>query len=222
MLTDTRIDRPAVAFRLLDFPTVVIHAPRVIPEETSVKSLFDPQNSTLNPIIDFNRGKSCLFSMSSAMFSRSIAQIPLYLMLVDIADLDSQAHLLATANIDISEFLVSFFFAALTNKRFSTEYYRLVLYPLEIRLWDTTGQLLRSLILWFVSLISSLNLQPFACSQILLAVRLSLSVSPPSDRHYCPTWQALHPMWRSHAPRLHCRPKLHRQHQTSRFCVCPR
>jgi hypothetical protein len=113
--------RPAMAFRLLDFPSVVIYAPppppagRPLGPPPATLDIFgqpvdihDPQAFTVHPVVPFNRGKSCLFSLSAASLQALLSKVPLYLMLVDVPEgQDSQSTLLGTTAIDLSEFLHS-------------------------------------------------------------------------------------------------------------------
>ncbi|KAM4694246.1 microtubule-associated protein 10 [Discoglossus pictus] len=66
---------PALAFRLLDFPTVLLY-PR--PEEE------DEEHQTVPLRLSFSRGKSCLFSLSLPSLQRLLSQTPLYVLLLDL------------------------------------------------------------------------------------------------------------------------------------------
>jgi hypothetical protein len=122
---------PAVAFRLLDFPSVVIYGPS--PEKSPVVDaaasllaakpnavdILNPANFSAHHVLSFERGKSCLFTLGRQSLQRLLQHVPLYLMLVDtITGLDQSApsalasapaelppaHLLGSTAVDLSEF----------------------------------------------------------------------------------------------------------------------
>lgn len=64
---------PAVSFRLLDFPSVIIYQ-----NITNSKDLDTSDN-----ILIFRKGKSCLFKYGFKQFENTIEKVPLYIMLVD-------------------------------------------------------------------------------------------------------------------------------------------
>lgn len=79
---------PAIAFRLLDFPTLIIRS--------------DEKESPnyLNGFYPIQSGKSCLFKMSKEMLLSGLQSTPLYIMLVDIAP--NKTKLLASTTISLT------------------------------------------------------------------------------------------------------------------------
>lgn len=78
---------PVVAFRLLDFPTVVIHCVSLQRQATIGSSDGPPDLGGLTDHYGnfvFQKGKSCLFKMDFNMFCRHLRATPLYLMLLDV------------------------------------------------------------------------------------------------------------------------------------------
>eukprot|EP00118_Oscarella_pearsei_P012714 m.95865 g.95865 ORF g.95865 m.95865 type:complete len:703 (+) comp36876_c0_seq1:21-2129(+) len=84
---------PAVAFRLLDMPTVMVY----VLEQNQVSKLRKHSKAVGNRIptevhnlrqsggrFSFGNGKSCLFKMSFNELSRNLSATPLYLMLADV------------------------------------------------------------------------------------------------------------------------------------------
>ncbi|XP_075388219.1 microtubule-associated protein 10 [Tenrec ecaudatus] len=65
--------RPAVAFRLLDFPTLLVYPP----------GGSDPQPRPC--VVTFGRGKSCLFRLHPPTLHRLLRQTPLYALLLQLA-----------------------------------------------------------------------------------------------------------------------------------------
>ncbi|XP_004712232.1 microtubule-associated protein 10 [Echinops telfairi] len=65
--------RPAVAFRLLDFPTLLVYPP----------GASDPQPRP--GVVTFGRGKSCLFRLHPPTLHRLLRETPLYVLLLQLA-----------------------------------------------------------------------------------------------------------------------------------------
>lgn len=64
---------PAVSFRLLDFPSVIIY-----------QNIINSKDlDTSDNILIFRKGKSCLFKYGFKQFENTIEKVPLYIMLVD-------------------------------------------------------------------------------------------------------------------------------------------
>ncbi|XP_006812217.1 microtubule-associated protein 10-like [Saccoglossus kowalevskii] len=84
---------PAIAFRLLDFPTLVIHhietdMAQTIKTKLSMDPTIEvpPQLSELKDrwgIFNVNKGKSCLFKIDVDTLSAHLDNTPLYMMLID-------------------------------------------------------------------------------------------------------------------------------------------
>lgn len=85
---------PAVAFRLLDFPTLLIYhvEPELVATVRSklLKDRYQPIPAQLNELKDrktgaflISRGKSCLFRVSPTTLVSSLSSTPLYVMVVD-------------------------------------------------------------------------------------------------------------------------------------------
>ncbi|KAM8952947.1 microtubule-associated protein 10 [Pelodytes ibericus] len=70
---------PAVAFRFLEFPTVLLY-PAPDYEEEEVGADYSPANLHLS----FNRGKSCLFRQSLLSLQKLLSHTPLYILLLDL------------------------------------------------------------------------------------------------------------------------------------------
>ncbi|KAJ1194000.1 hypothetical protein NDU88_003295 [Pleurodeles waltl] len=83
-LQEGELPLPAVAFRLLDFPTLLIHPP---PEEDE----GTPPPSGL--LFHFGRGKSCLFRRDPQVLLGHLNRCPLYAMLLDLRGAASDAAL---------------------------------------------------------------------------------------------------------------------------------
>lgn len=79
---------PAIAFRLLDFPTVVIGSKRTV-------------NSTNEISYEIRSGKSCLFKMSKELLYERLLHSPLYLMLIDTSF--TKSKLLASTTIPLAD-----------------------------------------------------------------------------------------------------------------------
>ncbi|XP_066917040.1 microtubule-associated protein 10-like [Clytia hemisphaerica] len=86
---------PAVAFRFLDYPTIIIYYTELSNIDdinqkmnsddltgTGVAGDFDSLRNSLDGY-SFNKGKSCLFKQSFEKLKKSVQQIPLYITLVD-------------------------------------------------------------------------------------------------------------------------------------------
>lgn len=108
---------PAVAFRLLDFPTVLIYAPPQPP--FGADSIFSAANFSAHTVYQFEKGKSCLFTLGRRSLQRLLQHVPMYLMLIDAAvDVTAEsamaaataaetppaARLLGSTAIDLSRF----------------------------------------------------------------------------------------------------------------------
>ncbi|XP_048452933.1 microtubule-associated protein 10 isoform X2 [Rhincodon typus] len=80
----------AVAFRLLDFPTLLVH--QIEPERAecirrswaSDKEKAIPERPSNGSDIPFSKGKSCLFKISLASLHSHLSNTPLYAMLLDV------------------------------------------------------------------------------------------------------------------------------------------
>ncbi|XP_078542911.1 microtubule-associated protein 10 [Lissotriton helveticus] len=78
--------QPAVAFRLLDFPTLLIHPPSAEKDEEDT-----PPPAGL--LFHFGTGKSCLFRRDARVLLGHLNRCPLYAMLLDLRDTASAAAL---------------------------------------------------------------------------------------------------------------------------------
>ncbi|KAK3583330.1 hypothetical protein CHS0354_038941 [Potamilus streckersoni] len=84
---------PAIAFRLLDFPTILInHVEDELAERLKKKISLDPYFQVPNQFTELKdrdgnflmkRGKSCLFKMSPRALKSHLSSIPLYVMIID-------------------------------------------------------------------------------------------------------------------------------------------
>ncbi|XP_059838108.1 microtubule-associated protein 10 [Hypanus sabinus] len=81
----------AVAFRLLDFPTLLVHQTEPQRAETLRRS-WERGQERPGPVrtgartgITFNKGKSCLFKMGMSTLHRYLTNTPLYAMLLDVS-----------------------------------------------------------------------------------------------------------------------------------------
>ncbi|XP_072912778.1 microtubule-associated protein 10 [Hemitrygon akajei] len=81
----------AVAFRLLDFPTLLVHQTEPQRAETLRRS-WERGQKRPGPVrtgartgITFNKGKSCLFKMGMSTLHRYLTNTPLYAMLLDVS-----------------------------------------------------------------------------------------------------------------------------------------
>ncbi|XP_068684547.1 microtubule-associated protein 10-like [Montipora foliosa] len=81
---------PAVCFRLLDFPTMIIHhIPTLRAEKLRQKLRLEDKETMLDELKDrfghfqFHKGKSCLFKASIDAMLVQLQSVPLYVMLMD-------------------------------------------------------------------------------------------------------------------------------------------
>ncbi|XP_068730954.1 microtubule-associated protein 10-like [Montipora capricornis] len=81
---------PAVCFRLLDFPTMIIHhIPTLRAEKLRQKLSLEDKETMLDDLKDrfghfqFHKGKSCLFKASIDAMLVQLQSVPLYVMLMD-------------------------------------------------------------------------------------------------------------------------------------------
>lgn len=95
-----QMNKTAVAFRLFDFPSVIVHGE----EEKEIKETRN-EKSLRNKLIDFNKGKSCLFTLKESQIYELVEKIPLYVMLIDIAT--TGAKLIGTVAISLSNFITA-------------------------------------------------------------------------------------------------------------------
>ena len=82
---------PALCFRLLDFPTMIIHhVPPLRAEKLRQKLLLEDRETMLDELKDrfghfqFQKGKSCLFKASIDTLQAQLQTVPLYSMLMDL------------------------------------------------------------------------------------------------------------------------------------------
>lgn len=82
---------PALCFRLLDFPTMIIHhVPPLRAEKLRQKLLLEDRETMLDELKDrfghfqFHKGKSCLFKASIETLQAQLQTVPLYAMLMDL------------------------------------------------------------------------------------------------------------------------------------------
>ncbi|XP_059164723.1 myb-like protein V [Physella acuta] len=85
---------PAIAFRLLDFPTIVIkHVEDDLGKAIRNKIAMDPYYKIPEQFIELKdkhgnfmvkKGKSCLFKISAEVLKQHLSQTPLYVMLIDL------------------------------------------------------------------------------------------------------------------------------------------
>lgn len=85
---------PAIAFRLLDFPTIVIkHVEDDLGKAIRNKIAMDPYYQIPEQFIELKdkhgnfmvkKGKSCLFKISAEVLKQHLSQTPLYVMLIDL------------------------------------------------------------------------------------------------------------------------------------------
>ena len=97
----------AVAFRLLDFPSVLIYAPAQ--STPAPADIFHAANFSENNVISFERGKSCLFTLGHNSLQKLLQKVPMYLMLVANPDADqkqddSDVKLLGSTAVDMSQY----------------------------------------------------------------------------------------------------------------------
>eukprot|EP00002_Diphylleia_rotans_P013535 TRINITY_DN2643_c0_g1_i4.p1 TRINITY_DN2643_c0_g1~~TRINITY_DN2643_c0_g1_i4.p1 ORF type:complete len:712 (+),score=127.91 TRINITY_DN2643_c0_g1_i4:119-2254(+) len=86
--------KPALAFQLLDFPSIII--PSITTED---EIHLGSQN--MSSAFSFERGKSCLFRSKQADLICSLENAPLYVMLLDIED-KARHRLVGSVGIDLS------------------------------------------------------------------------------------------------------------------------
>ena len=79
--------KPSIAFRLLDFPSIVIRSER-------------QELCTNEKTCEINSGKSCLFKMSNELLYERLQSTPLYIMLIDTAS--AKTKLVASATISLA------------------------------------------------------------------------------------------------------------------------
>ncbi|GAB5366947.1 hypothetical protein AAMO2058_001187600 [Amorphochlora amoebiformis] len=99
------IKRPAVAFRLGDFPSIVVKQPISKLSETYSPSSSPKISTNQLSLLDFKRGKSCDFEMSATDADNLFANQPLVAILVDISDPRNPKQY-ATARLGLSGFTV--------------------------------------------------------------------------------------------------------------------
>lgn len=85
---------PAIAFRLLDYPTTVIkHVDEELGRAIRSKISFDPSYQLPDQFIELkdrhgnfmvNKGKSCLFRIPADILKQHLANTPLYVMVIDL------------------------------------------------------------------------------------------------------------------------------------------
>lgn len=82
---------PALCFRLLDFPTMIIHhVPPLRAEKLRQKLILEDRETMLDELKDrfghfyFHKGKSCLFKASIETLQAQLQTVPLYAMLMDL------------------------------------------------------------------------------------------------------------------------------------------
>ncbi|CAI5770545.1 microtubule-associated protein 10 [Podarcis lilfordi] len=78
--------RPAVALRLLDFPTLLVRAPHSVP----------------GPLVPFGRGKSCLFRLRPGALKGLLRRSPLYALLLALPPGQGPARLLGTSSVSLA------------------------------------------------------------------------------------------------------------------------
>lgn len=78
--------RPAVALRLLDFPTLLVRAPQAAP----------------GPVVPFGRGKSCLFRLRPAALQDLLRRSPLYALLLALPPTPGSARLLGSCSVSLA------------------------------------------------------------------------------------------------------------------------
>lgn len=100
---------PALSFRFLDYPTVIIYAVELYELESlkekvhtvnsgiDCKDLKDLRNQSNG--YDFNKGKSCLFTKDFKQLKKLLTHVPLYLTLVD--SLPDQPKLLGLCSVSL-------------------------------------------------------------------------------------------------------------------------
>eukprot|EP00794_Sanderia_malayensis_P020619 gene20619-22654_t len=96
---------PAVAFRLLDFPTVIIyqknkeHVKQILENDSNSESSNLPSNITY---CTFNKGKSSLFNMDFNRLFNLLSNVPVYTMLLDVLG-HSKPKLLGSCSISLKK-----------------------------------------------------------------------------------------------------------------------
>ncbi|XP_020642448.3 microtubule-associated protein 10 [Pogona vitticeps] len=78
--------RPAVALRLLDFPTLLVRAPHAAP----------------GPVVPFGRGKSCLFRLRPAALKDLLRRSPLSALLLALPPTPGPARLLGSCSVSLA------------------------------------------------------------------------------------------------------------------------
>uniref|UniRef100_A0A8D2LUH4 Microtubule associated protein 10 n=1 Tax=Varanus komodoensis TaxID=61221 RepID=A0A8D2LUH4_VARKO len=78
--------RPAVALRLLDFPTLLVRAP----------------HASSGPLVPFGRGKSCLFKLRPDTLKGLLRRSPLYALLLALPPTPGPARLLGSSSISLA------------------------------------------------------------------------------------------------------------------------
>ncbi|KAL8185891.1 UNVERIFIED_CONTAM: hypothetical protein K2H54_059480 [Gekko kuhli] len=78
--------RPAVALRLLDFPTLLVRAPRCVP----------------GPLVPFGRGKSCLFRLRPDSLRGLLRRSPLHALLLALPPTAGPARLLGSCSVSLA------------------------------------------------------------------------------------------------------------------------
>ncbi|XP_077202361.1 microtubule-associated protein 10 [Paroedura picta] len=78
--------RPAVALRLLDFPTLLVRAPRCVP----------------GPLVPFGRGKSCLFRLRPDALRGLLRRSPLHALLLALPPTAGPARLLGSCSVSLA------------------------------------------------------------------------------------------------------------------------
>ncbi|XP_062981485.1 microtubule-associated protein 10 [Elgaria multicarinata webbii] len=78
--------RPAVALRLLDFPTLLVRAPHAAP----------------GPLVPFGRGKSCLFRLRPDALRALLRRSPLYALLLALPPTPGPARLLGSSSVSLA------------------------------------------------------------------------------------------------------------------------
>ncbi|KAJ7342256.1 hypothetical protein JRQ81_009963 [Phrynocephalus forsythii] len=78
--------RPAVALRLLDFPTLLVRAP----------------HAARGPVVPFGRGKSCLFRLRPGALRDLLRRSPLYALLLALPPTPGAARLLGSCSVSLA------------------------------------------------------------------------------------------------------------------------
>ncbi|XP_042301135.1 microtubule-associated protein 10 [Sceloporus undulatus] len=88
--------RPAVALRLLDFPTLVVRAPQAA-------SLSSSPPQAPGPTLPFGRGKSCLFRLRPEALRGLLRRSPLLALLLALPPAQGPARLLGSCSVSLAD-----------------------------------------------------------------------------------------------------------------------